>query len=83
MLQLELSNDGEETLADLAYVLSNFKMPGDGLIPNYRRRLASSGAGISPRVFLARVVWPLLTALEISREEMKSALKKRAITRAA
>ncbi len=79
MLRLELTHNREETLADLAYVLSNFKMPGDGLIPNYRDRLASSGAGISPRVFLARVVWPLLTALEISREEMKSALKKRVI----
>ena len=78
MLQLELIQHREETLADLAYVLSNFKMPGDGLIPDYRRRLASSGAGISPRVFLARVVWPLLTTLEISREEMKSAMKKHA-----
>lgn len=78
MLQLELIHNREETLADLAYVLSNFKMPGDGLIPDYRRRLASSGAGISPRVFLARVVWPLLSTLEISREEMKSAMKKHA-----
>jgi acyl-[acyl-carrier-protein] desaturase len=76
MLQLELIQHREETLADLAYVLSNFKMPGEGLIPDYRRRLASSGTGISPRVFLARVVWPLLSTLEISREEMKSAIKK-------
>ena len=78
MLQLELIHDREETMADLAYVLSNFKMPGDGLIPNYRSRLSSSGAGISPRLFLVRVVWPLLTTLEISREEMKSAMKKHA-----
>ena len=77
VLQLELIQNREGTLTDLAYVLSNFKMPGDGLIPDYRRRLASSGAGISPRVFLARVVWPLLSTLEISREEMKSAMKKR------
>ncbi len=76
MLQLELIRNREDTLGDLAHVLANFKMPGDGLIPNYRRRLASSGAGISPRVFLTRVVWPLLTTLEISREEMKRALKK-------
>jgi acyl-[acyl-carrier-protein] desaturase len=74
---LELIQHREETLADLAYVFSNFKMPGDGLIPDYQRRLASSGAGISPRVFLSRVVWPLLTTLEISCEEMKRALKKR------
>ncbi|HKN00689.1 MAG TPA: hypothetical protein VJX23_09260 [Candidatus Binataceae bacterium] len=76
---MELNHNREETLADLAFVLSNFKMPGDGLIPNYRQRLASSGAGISPRVFLTRVVWPLLTTLEISREEIKRAIKKRLI----
>jgi acyl-[acyl-carrier-protein] desaturase len=78
MIQLELIHDREETVADLAHVLSNFKMPGDGLIPDYRRRLESSGAGISPRVFLGRVVWPLLSTLQISREEMKSAMKKHA-----
>jgi acyl-[acyl-carrier-protein] desaturase len=76
VLQLELIQNREETMTDLAYVIANFKMPGDGLIPNYRQRLASSGAGISPRVFLARVVWPLLTTLEISREEIKSSMKK-------
>jgi acyl-[acyl-carrier-protein] desaturase len=78
MLQLELGDDREETIADLAYVLSRFKMPGDGLIPNYRRRLLNSGAGISPRSFLVRVVWPLLATLEIGREEMRSAIKKHA-----
>jgi acyl-[acyl-carrier-protein] desaturase len=82
MLQLELDDDREETIADLAHVLSRFKMPGDGLIPNYRRRLLDSGAGISPRSFLARVVWPLLVTLEISREEMKSAIKKHAPVKA-
>jgi acyl-[acyl-carrier-protein] desaturase len=76
MLQLELVHTREETIADPAHVFANFKMPGDGLIPDYRRRLESSGAGISPRVFLARVVCPLLTTLEISREEMKRAMKK-------
>ncbi|MGA7872304.1 MAG: acyl-ACP desaturase [Candidatus Binatus sp.] len=76
MLQLELIQNREETLADLTYVLCNFKMPGDGLIPNYRQRLVSSGAGISPRVFLTRVVWPLLTTLAISREEMKGSAEK-------
>jgi acyl-[acyl-carrier-protein] desaturase len=76
MLQLELGDDRAETIADLAYVLSRFKMPGDGLIPNYRSRLLNSGAGISPRSFLVRVVWPLFKTLKISREEVKSAMKK-------
>ena len=78
MIQLELCRDRAETIDDLAYVLANFKMPGDGLIPDYRARLQSSGAGISARAFLERVMWPLLSTLEISREEMKVALKKQA-----
>jgi acyl-[acyl-carrier protein] desaturase len=76
IIELELSEDRGGTIADLAFVLSNFKMPGDGLIPNYRQRLRTSGAGISSRNFLEHVVWPLLTTLKISREEMKLALRK-------
>lgn len=37
VLQLELGYDRDETIADLTYVLSRFKMPGDGLIPIYRK----------------------------------------------
>lgn len=75
IVQLELTEDRTGTVADLAHVLSTFKMPGDGLIPNYRERLRSSGAGISPRAFLERVISPLLTTLAISRQEMKQAMK--------
>lgn len=74
IVELELSRDRAATIADLAHVLSTFKMPGDGLIPNYRERLRTSGAGISPRAFLERVVLPLLTTLQISRQELKQAL---------
>jgi acyl-[acyl-carrier-protein] desaturase len=76
IIQIDLRHNRAETIADLAYVLSNFRMPGDGLIPDYRQRLNSSGAGITPRAFLERVLWPLLSTLEISREEMKLALKQ-------
>jgi len=80
MVRLELAYDRDGTIADLAYVLSNFKMPGDGLIPKYKERLQTSGAGISPRMFVEGVLWPLLTTLEISRGEFKIALKKLAST---
>lgn len=76
IVELELVQDRAGTIADLAHVLSNFKMPGDGLIPNYRQKLQSSGAGISPRIFLERVVSPLLTTLQVGRDEMKSAMKR-------
>lgn len=74
MIQVELSQDRAGTIADLAHVLSTFKMPGDGLIPKYRERLRTSGAGISPRAFLERVVSPLLTTLQIGRQELKQTL---------
>ena len=76
LIELELAQDREGTIADLAYVYSKFKMPGDGLIPNYKQRLVSSGAGLTPRVFLEHVVWPVLTTLQINRAELKLAVKK-------
>jgi acyl-[acyl-carrier-protein] desaturase len=77
IIELELAQDRQPTIADLAEVLSNFKMPGATLIPNYHERLRASGAGISPRLFVERVVQPLLTTLQISRQELRQALKKR------
>lgn len=77
IIGLELCHDRTGTVADLAHVLSSFKMPGDGLIPNYRERLRTSGAGISARTFLDHVVSPLLKTLQISRPEFKQALKNR------
>ncbi len=79
VIELELIQDRRATVADLAYVLANFKMPGDGLIANYQQRLRASGAGISPRAFVERVVSPLLMTLQISRQELKEALKTRTV----
>ena len=78
IIGLELSQDRAGTMADLAEVLSGFKMPGDGLIANYHQRLRASDAGISARTFVERVVGPLLITLQISRQEFKQAMKSRA-----
>ena len=75
ILELELTEDRVGTVGDLAHVLSTFKMPGDGLIANYRERLSTTGAGISPRSFIQRVVSPLLTTLQVTSHEMKQALR--------
>jgi acyl-[acyl-carrier-protein] desaturase len=77
-IQLELSLDRRQTIADLALVLCKFKMPGETLIPDYRRRLQNFAGGISPRLFMQRVLSPLLGTLGISREEFKAAVNKRA-----
>jgi acyl-[acyl-carrier-protein] desaturase len=78
MIEIELSQDRKGTVADLAEVLSKFKMPGDGLIPDYRKRLHTCGAGISPRVFVEHVIWPLLATLQIDRRELKQGSRMRA-----
>lgn len=80
IVELELSLDRAGTIGDLAHVLRGFKMPGDGLIPNYRQRLQSSGAGVSPRTFVERVVLPLMMTLGITKAELKAAQRKNAQT---
>jgi acyl-[acyl-carrier-protein] desaturase len=77
IIELEMAEDRENTIADLALVIAQFKMPGDGLIPDYQRRLTTSGAGISTRHFLAHGLFPTLTSLGTSREELRAALRRR------
>jgi acyl-[acyl-carrier-protein] desaturase len=73
-VELELAEDRSGTLADLAYVVANFKMPGDGLIPGYQERLRTSGAGISTRAFVERGLLPTLRTLGTSRAELKATM---------
>jgi acyl-[acyl-carrier-protein] desaturase len=76
IVELELLQDRAGTVTDLAHVLATFKMPGDGLIADYQQRLRASGAGITARTFIERVVRPLLVTLQISRQELKVAALK-------
>ncbi|HVA40847.1 MAG TPA: acyl-ACP desaturase [Candidatus Binataceae bacterium] len=73
-VELELDEDRSGTLTDLAYVIANFKMPGDGLIPDYQERLRTTGAGISARTFMERALIPTLRTLGTSRAELKAAM---------
>lgn len=83
MIEVELAEDREGTVSDLSDVLMHFKMPGDGIIPNYRERLQATDAGISPRMFIERVVSPLLATLQIDRDEMKRARHREGLNRLA
>jgi acyl-[acyl-carrier protein] desaturase len=75
-VELELDEDRDGTIADLAYVIANFKMPGEGLIPDYQERLRTTGAGISARTFMERAVLPTLRTLGTSRAELKGAMAR-------
>jgi acyl-[acyl-carrier protein] desaturase len=78
MVELNMEEDRAGTIADFALVLSRFKMPGDGLIPDYQERLKSSGAGISARSFLENGVIPIIKAIGTTRAELKQALHRNA-----
>ena len=73
MLELEMADDRSGTIADLALVIEHFKMPGDGLIPNYQQKLKVGGGGISSRQFFMRAVLPTLKQLGTSRDELRDA----------
>jgi len=59
VVKIELEEDREGTLADLAHAFGNFRMPGDDLVPDYEQRIeVMRGAGIDRNVFLTRVWFP-------------------------
>ncbi|MCB9682030.1 MAG: acyl-ACP desaturase [Alphaproteobacteria bacterium] len=71
VLKLELEEDREGALADLAHTFANFQMPGVGLVPEYDARVGvMRSAGIDRNVFLTRVWLPTLKQLGVSRTDL-------------
>lgn len=77
VIQLEIEDDRDGTIADLAHVIANFQMPGVGLIPEYDERLKTAGVAISPDHFLQQGIFPLLKAVGTSRREIIAVLQKK------
>lgn len=73
VIAIHLDEDRVGTIADLAHVLSHFRMPGDERIPNYRQRLQEGGGGISARSFLQRAVLATLRSLGLTRDDLRGA----------
>jgi acyl-[acyl-carrier-protein] desaturase len=70
-LKLELEEDREGTLRDLAHVFANFYMPGMGLVPDYDERIKyMRSAGVDRTVFLRDVWFRLLRQLGTTRQEL-------------
>jgi acyl-[acyl-carrier-protein] desaturase len=82
VIQLEIEDDREGTIADLAHVIANFQMPGVGLIPEYDERLKTAGVAISPDHFLQQGIFPLLKAVGTSRREIIAVLQKKRVLEA-
>jgi acyl-[acyl-carrier-protein] desaturase len=73
-----LEEDREGTLADLAHILANFRMPGVDLVPDYDVRILQmrGQGGVDRDLFIRKVYLPVLKFLNISRHEMLAAQKK-------
>jgi acyl-[acyl-carrier-protein] desaturase len=73
VLEFELEEDRASTLRDIAFVLANFRMPGQGLIPEYEARLRAGEGGITTRTFVKHVLLTTLRSLGIERSELRAA----------
>jgi acyl-[acyl-carrier-protein] desaturase len=78
VIRVLLEEDREGTLADIAHVYANFKMPGVDLVPDYDQRILKmrGEGGIDRNVFIRKVYLPILKYLGISRHEMLAAQRK-------
>ncbi len=71
VLRLEMEEDRDGTLSDLAHVFRHFKMPGVDLVPNYDARIAHMReAGVDRYVFMREVWFRLLSQIGTSRQEL-------------
>jgi acyl-[acyl-carrier-protein] desaturase len=74
VIKVLLEEDREGTLADMAHVFANFRMPGVDLVPDYDARiLKMREAGIDRAVFIQKVYMPILKYLGVDRHEMLTA----------
>lgn len=74
-LKLFMEEDREGTIRDFAYVLTKFEMPAHHLIPNWARyaKLIDDAGIYSGKVFVRRVLFPILERLGINKDELKAA----------
>ena len=78
LMAIDLEADRDGMMADLAYVIPRFKMPGDGLVPGYDEKLAAAGLANEASWYVEKVVMPTLKAAGTSWEELRAHSRKRA-----
>lgn len=71
VVSLELEEDREGTVSDIAKVFAHFRMPGSDLVPDYavRTEVMRKTGGVDRTVFLKEVWFPTLRKLGITRQE--------------
>lgn len=72
---LEITEDREGSIMDMALVFKNFRMPGTDLVPDYdaRTEVMRKTGGVDRGVFFREVWFPTLKKLGVTREEITRA----------
>jgi acyl-[acyl-carrier-protein] desaturase len=78
LLEVELERDRKGTLADMAFVIPRFKMPGDGLVSDYSERLKFAGVPHDTIWYMEKVVMPVLKGSGTSWDELRRLPRKAA-----
>ena len=75
VVKIFMDADRAGTLEDLAYVFQKFEMPAHHIIPNWQKygELIERSGIYNGRVFVRRVLFPILERLGVTREELKVA----------
>ncbi|MEQ9497851.1 MAG: acyl-ACP desaturase [Deltaproteobacteria bacterium] len=73
--QLEIVEDREGAIRDMAIVFKNFRMPGANLVPDYdaRTEVMRKTGGVDRGVFFKEVWFPTLKKVGVTREDITRA----------
>lgn len=70
VVALDMEDDPEGTLEDLAHIVSTFQMPGAALIPDYEQRVLTEGVGLTREQFMLHAIFPTLRAFGTTRADL-------------
>jgi acyl-[acyl-carrier-protein] desaturase len=75
LVHFEMEDDPQGTLEDLADVVTNFRMPGELLIPDYEKRVQIEGVGLTRNQFMAHAILPTLRSFGTDRTELVKTIR--------
>jgi acyl-[acyl-carrier protein] desaturase len=77
MVLLEMAEDPQGTLEDLAQIVMGFEMPGLRVIPDYERRVLTEGVGLTREQFMSGAVFPTLRHFGTTRSDLVRTIRAR------
>lgn len=77
VVAMDMEDDPQGTMEDLAMIVSNFQMPGALLIPDYETRVLTEGVGLTKEQFMMHAIFPTLRQFGTTRGELVKVMRAR------